>query len=118
MVFGTLSREDRTWGMICHLSALAGVPSIGVGFLVGPLVVWLLKRESSAFVADQAREALNFQICMMIYFAVSGVLCLLLIGFVLLFRGAVYDVVIVVKAAKSANRGERYRYPMTVRFVR
>lgn len=85
---------------------------------MGPLVVWSLKRESSAFVADQAKEALNFQICMTIYFAVAGVLCLLLIGFVLLFVGAVYDVVIVVKAAMSANRGERYRYPMTVRFVR
>ncbi len=102
--------------MAAHLSAFAG-HFIPFGHIFGPLVIWLAKRDSSEFVADQAREALNAQISATIYAAVAAVLILVVIGLPLLFLIWFLDIVLVIIAAVTANDGRRYRYPLILRLV-
>lgn len=111
--------------MLAHLSAFAGA-LIALAF-VGPLVVWLVKRNESPFVADQAREALNFNLSLYLYLTVGTVL-LVIVGvltlgfgfvlFALLPIGGLVWLILTIVAAVRANNGERYRYPLTIRFVR
>jgi uncharacterized protein len=112
-----LSSTERNWAMACHLSALCGYV-IPLGWILGPLVVWLIKREEFEFVDDQGKEALNFQISVLIYGIVSAILCLLLIGFLLLFALAIFHLVMVIVASVKASSGIRYRYPLTIRFLK
>lgn len=111
-------RDARTLGMVCHLSALIGL--LGLPFLniVGPLVVWLWKKDHYAFVEDQGKESLNFQISMTLYGIVAGILTLILIGWVMLGIIWVVNLVLVVIAASKANKGEAYRYPFNLRLIR
>jgi len=102
--------------MAAHLSAFAG-HFIPFGHIFGPLVIWLSKRDSSEFVADQAKEALNAQISFTIYAAVAAVLILVAIGLPLLFLIWFFDIVLVIIAAVTANDGRRYRYPLILRLV-
>jgi uncharacterized protein len=107
----------RTWCVICHLSALAGFVIPGAGHILGPLVVWLVKRGESAEIDAHGKEALNFQISMLIYNVVAGILCLLVIGFALLAILHVLNVVFVIIAALRASEGQMYRYPLTLRLI-
>jgi uncharacterized Tic20 family protein len=102
---------------MCHLSALAGFVIPGAGHILGPLIVWLVKRGESAEIDAHGKEALNFQISMLIYNVVAGILCLLLIGFALLAVLHVLNVVFVIIAALRASEGQMYRYPLTLRLV-
>jgi uncharacterized protein len=111
------SSDERMWGMLCHLSTFAGY-LIPFGNIVGPLVIWLIKKEEYAFVEDQGKEALNFQISILIYSLVSGILVFAIIGLPLLLAVIIFDVVMTVIAAVKANGGEYYRYPLTIRFVK
>ena len=113
----TIGKDERMWGMFAHLSALSGVV-IPLGSIIGPLVIWLIKREEMPFVNDQGRESLNFQISVAIYAFVSGLCLLLLLGFVLLPAVLLFGVVMTIIAAVRANAGERYRYPLGIRFVK
>jgi len=108
---------DRTWGMLCHLSAFAAFVLPSFGQIIGPLVVWLIKKDSMPVVADQGKEALNFNITMTLAAIVSGALMLVLIGFVLLPLVFVAWLVLTIIAAVAANRGERYRYPFCLRLI-
>lgn len=110
--------NERMFAMLCHLAALAGYVLPGVGSIVGPLVVWMMKREQYPLVDDQGKEALNFQISMMIYAAICGVLILAVIGIVLLPLLLVFNIVMIIIAAVKANNGERYRYPLTIRLIK
>jgi uncharacterized Tic20 family protein len=103
--------------MACHLSALAGFVVPGLGHVLGPLIVWLAKRGDSSEIDANGKEALNFQISMLIYNIVAGVLCLVLIGFVLLAVLHILNVVFVILAAVKANEGQVYRYPLTLRLI-
>jgi len=111
------SSDERMWGMLCHLSTFAGY-LIPFGNILGPLVIWLIKKDEYAFVEDQGKEALNFQISITIYSLVSGILVLAIIGLPLLIAVIIFDVVMTVIAAVKANGGEYYRYPLTIRFVK
>lgn len=111
------SKEERTWALAAHLSAFIG-HFIPFGHLIGPLVIWLIKRDQSEFIEDQAREALNAQISVTIYMAFAMLLILVLIGFPLLFVIWLADVILVIVAAVSANDGTRYRYPFILRLVK
>lgn len=110
------SNDDKNWAVIAHLSAVAGLV-IPFGNVVGPLVVMLTKGKESNLVGDQAREALNFQIAATIAFLISMVLMFVLVGFLLMPIVGIIDLVFVVMAAVAASRGERYRYPLTVRLI-
>src|SRR4051812_28201730 len=85
--------DERTWAMVAHLSAFSG-HFVPFGHVIGPLLVWLLKRDTSAFVNDQAKEALNAQISVTIYGVVAGILCFFLIGIPMLIGLWVADVVL------------------------
>jgi len=114
------SQQSNTWGMLCHLSSLCGFIGIPFGHLLGPLVVWLVKKQESPFIDDQGKESLNFQITMTIYAAVSALLILILIGFLLLIAVAIIDVVFVIIASIKASSGEEYRYPpfLAIKFIK
>ena len=102
--------------MLCHLSALAGF-FIPLGNLLGPLVVWLVKKNEIPSVDAHGKESLNFQISILIYAIVSGILVLVLIGFVLLIAVGIFSLVCIIIASIKASNGEPYRYPLTIRFL-
>lgn len=109
------SREERTWAMVCHLITLTGF-FIPLGNIIGPLVIWLIKKEQYPLVDDQGREALNFQISILIYLIASLILLFVLIGIVLLPIVLIFDLVMTIVAMIKANDGVAYRYPLTIRF--
>ena len=104
--------------MLAHLAAFAGLVVPPVGHFLGPLVVWLIKRDQHPFVDDQGRESLNFQLSMSLYYLVAGLLVLVLIGLLILPVLFVFSVVVTIMGAIRANGGERYRYPLCIRFIR
>jgi len=116
---GTLqpTKDERTWALFCHLSSLIGF-LVPFGNIIGPLVIWLIKKDGNPFVDDQGREALNFQISITIYVLVSIVLIFLIIGIPLVIVVVFFNLIMTVVAAVKANDGVRYRYPMTLRFIR
>jgi uncharacterized Tic20 family protein len=103
--------ESRGWATAAHL-----IPLIGLSF-IGPLVVWLMKRDEDPFVEYHAREALNFQISVIIYVIASVLLMLVLIGFILIVVVLIFALVVMIIAGVKAANGEFYRYPLTLRFV-
>ena len=112
---GIPDKDARTWAMICHLIAFSGYV-VPFGNLLGPLIVWAIKKDEHPFINDQGKEAINFQLTITIVIIVSLILTLLLIGFLLLAIVCVYSIVMIVIAAIKANEGETYRYPYTIRF--
>ncbi len=113
----TLPREARNWAMACHLSALVGLLGNGIGFFVGPLVVWLVKREDHPFINEQGKEALNFQLTMIGAMLIAAVLVFVAIGIVLLPLLGILDVVLTIVAGIKAANGEHYRYPISIRVI-
>ena len=111
-----VNKEERTWAMFAHLSAFVG-HFIPFGHILAPLIIWMIKKPEMPFVADQAKEALNFQITMTICFIVAFILCLVFIGVILLPAVWLFDIVFTIVAAVKANDGVTYRYPVTLRLV-
>ena len=111
------SSEVRTWSVLCHASALLGLVFHFFGHLLGPLIVWLIKRDLSPEIDANGKESLNFQISMLIYNLVAAVFCLILVGFFFLAVLWVLNAVFVIIASIQASDGKFYRYPMTIRFI-
>ena len=112
-----LTSEVRNWGMACHLSALIGI-IIPFGSVIGPLVVWLMKREESEFIDFHGKEALNFQITVGIALLACVVLSLILIGFLLMFVVGISALVLTIIAAIKASEGKHHKYPIALRLVK
>jgi uncharacterized Tic20 family protein len=111
------SKDERMWATFCHVAALAFF--IPLGNIIGPLVIWLIKKDEYPLVHDQGKASLNFQITVTIGFVISIILVPvvgigILTGLVLL----VCDLVFVISAALKANAGEAYRYPFAIQFVK
>lgn len=127
-VSGMPSQDERQWAMFAHLSALLGgllTSAIGGwGFFLGPLVIWLMKKETMPFVADQAKEALNFNITVSAIFLILLILSLLTLGLGFLLTVPIMLVVglaalvLIIMAAIKANEGVAYRYPFAVRLIK
>src|SRR5262249_28657126 len=100
-----LTDEERLWGMLCHLSALLGYFALGLSF-VGPLVCWLIKRDTSPFVDANGKEALNFQLNILIYKLICIPLFCVVVGIFLLGAVVLYNVIMVIVAGVKANAGE------------
>lgn len=113
-----IRREERNWAMLCHLAALAMYVAPPFGHVIGPLVVWLIKREEFPFVDEQGKEALNFQISMTIYFFLAGFMILVVIGIVILPALFVVQIVFIIIAAVKASDGVSYQYPFTIRLIK
>ena len=114
---GDPTADERQWALIAHLSGLIASAVGGMAFL-GPLIVWLVKKDQSVFVADQAKEALNFQIAVTIAIIVTGVIGFLTcVGFLLLPVIGIGSLIFSIIAAMEANKGVAYRYPYTIRLI-
>jgi len=105
-------------GMLCHLLALCGLLGVPFGHIIGPLVIWLIKREESPFIDACGKEALNFQISMTLYIIVSALLAFVIIGFILLPAILLINLVLTIIASIKASEGTFYQYPLTIRFIR
>lgn len=126
---GMPSAEERQWALFAHLSILLGGLittgwAFSTGSFIGPLVIWLVKKDTMPFVADQAKEALNFAITLTIACFVLLMLTILSLGIgalitipVLMFIG-IAALVLVIIAAVKANEGVAYRYPATLRLIK
>ena len=112
-----VSNNERTWGTIVHLSALAGI-IFPVLTIIAPLFIWLVKRKEMPFIDDQGKEAVNFQLTMLIGFIICIPLAFILIGVVLAFVLGIVDLIFIILAGVSANRGEHYRYPFNWRIIK
>lgn len=112
----TITAEEKNFSLLAHLLGFAGyiVPFANI---VGPLVVWLVKKDQSAFIEYHAKESLNFQISITIYILVASILTIVLIGFPILIGLIIFAIVVIIKAAIAANKAERYTYPFTLRLV-
>lgn len=117
VVTGGVTSDERTMGMLAHVLGI-------VASFLGPLVIYLVKKDESPFIRHHAAEALNFTISMFVYFTVwiiaSTVLLLVIVGFfmfLLLPVAAIGVLVLQIMAAVAANRGEYYRYPLTIRLI-
>ena len=126
---GAPSAEEKNWALFAHLSILlGGLLTSGWGFsigsFIGPLVIWLIKKDTMPFVADQAKEALNFGITLAIACFALLLLTILSLGIGLLATVpllmviGIVALVLVIIAAVKANEGVAYRYPFTLRLVK
>ena len=107
----------RTWCAFTHASAILGVFLHFPGHLLPPLILWLIKRDESPELDAHGKEAVNFQISMLIYNLVAAEFCLILVGFLFLAILWILNTVFVIIAAIQASDGKFYRYPMTIRFI-
>ena len=111
------SSTVRTWCVLAHATALVGFLVPLAGHMVGPLIVWLAKRQDSAEVDAHGKESMNFQLSMLIYNLIAGLLCLVLIGFLALAILHILNVVLVIVASIQASEGKLYRYPLAIRLI-
>ena len=113
-----MSRQERNWAMFCHLIALLGFVGVPFGNILGPLIVWLIKKDQMPLVEEEGRSALNFQISMTIYTLVAMLLCFVLIGFLLLVPLIVADLILLIIAAVKVSSGEKFVYPLSIQFIK
>lgn len=107
----TPSNDDRNLAMLAHLLGIVS------GF-IGALIIWLIKKDQSAYVDEQGKEALNFQITMVIAFVGSWILMLVLVGMLLMPLLLIGNLVLCIVAALACSRGEHYRYPFAIRLLK
>jgi uncharacterized protein len=107
----TPNNDDRNLAMLAHLLGIVS------GF-IGALIIWLIKKDQSAFIDEQGKEALNFQITMLIAFVVAGMLMVILIGALLMPLLFVANLVFCILAAVAVSKGEHYRYPVAIRLLK
>jgi uncharacterized Tic20 family protein len=129
IVDNELSSEERNWAMAAHLCGLLWVAG-GTGFIfipfgglalftmLGPSIIWRTKGQTMPYVAEQAKEALNFQITVFLLAMLFALLMFVLIGFVLLWALGIANLILVIIAAIQASDGKPYRYPYSLRLVK
>ena len=116
-------QDSKNWAMGAHLSAVGGALLGGAPAFLGPLVVWLVRRETDAFAADHGREALNFNLTVLLIGVVGVVLGLVTIGVGFIVVIPVWIIVGImwliwtIQATIAASNGQPYRYPMSIRFI-
>jgi uncharacterized Tic20 family protein len=106
-----VSQDAKNLAMLCHLLGL-------ITNFLGPLILWLLKKEDDAFIDSNGKEALNFQLTVMFAMIASGILTFVCIGVLLMPVIMVLDLVFCIIACIKASNGEDYRYPLCIRLVK
>lgn len=109
--------SERQWGLFLHLSAFSGYLGVPFGSILGPLIMWLIKKDQSPFIDEAGKEALNFHLSMLLYVIISIPLIFVLIGIVTLLVLPLLEIVLTIVAAVKTNEGLIYRFPLTIRFV-
>jgi uncharacterized Tic20 family protein len=110
-------KEERQWAMFAHLGTFCSM-FVPLGNFIAPIVVWQMKKHESDFVVEQAKESLNFQITLILYFIISIPLCFIIIGFFLIFALVIFGLIMVIVAGIKANDGMDFCYPMTLRLIK
>jgi uncharacterized protein len=105
-----ISSDDKTMGVLMHVLGLVGFP------IIGPLVIWLIKKDQSPYLDAQGREVLNFGVSMFIYSLVCMMLVFVIIGFLLIPIFGIAALVLSILGLIKASNGEVYRYPYIIRF--
>jgi len=105
------TNDERNIAMLTHLLAL-------FSSFLGPLIIYLVKKDESPFIRDNARNVLNFQISLFIYYLVGGVLCMILIGIPIVIATSIMHLVCCIIGAVKANGGIVYKYPLTITFIK
>ena len=115
-----LSKDARMWAMFCHLGGLAGFIPItpAFGSIIVPLIIWQIKKNEFPFVDEQGKEAVNFQISILLYSIICIPFIFICIGVIMLVAVGIVDIVLLLIAAIKANDGEHYRYPICCRFIK
>jgi hypothetical protein len=108
---------EKQWGMFAHLAAFAAFV-FPLGNVVGPLIVYLIKKDEYEFVNDQAKEVLNFQITWSIIFIISAILIIAVIGIFMLIGFGIAWLILMILGTVAASKGEWHRYPMSVKFIK
>jgi len=106
-----VSQSAKNMAVLCHL----------LGFFtcfIGPLVIWLIKKDDDPFIDQQGKEALNFQITVTIAYVVGGVLSVICIGLLILAAVGILDIIFVIMACVASSKGEAYRYPVSIRLIK
>ncbi len=111
-------QDERMYATLAHLGGFAGLVLPALGSVLAPLVIWLTQKDKSDFVDYHGKEAVNFQLTVMIAYIISGILCLLIIGFVLLGIVFLLNVIFMILGAVEANKGEFYKYPFSISFIK
>ena len=106
-----ISQNSKNLAMLCHLLGLL------TNFL-GPLNLWIIKKEEDEFVNEQGKEALNFQITLAIAYIVGTITSFFCVGFILIAIAGVADLVFCIMACLAASKGEHYRYPASIRLIK
>ena len=110
------SSDEKTMAMLCHLLGLVGY-FIPFGNIIGPLILWQIKKEGSPYIDYHGREAVNFQIALTIYLFVAILLCMVGIGFLLLPVLGIGGLILMIMAGIKAKDGVEYRYPFIFRLL-
>ncbi len=115
-----VTSEERTYAMFMHLTLLLNLTGVGgpISF-IAVLIMWMIKKDESPFLDDHGREAVNFQISLFVWILIFGFVGILTcgLGWLVAMGVPVLGAVGMILAAIAANKGEFYRYPMTMRFI-
>jgi uncharacterized protein len=111
-----LTESERNWAMLCHLSALAGF-FFPFGAIIGPLICWLSKRDESVWVYFNGRNALNFQLSMLLYMVLAIPLIFIIIGIPIVAFLGILKIICIIIASVKASKGEPFKYPLVIPFI-
>ena len=111
-------KAQRTWATFSHLSALIGLLGIPLGNILGPLVIWIIKKNDMSLVNTEGKKAINFQISMTIYTMIAALLCFFFIGFLFFFPLIIANIILVIVASIKTSNNQPFIYPLTINFIR
>ena len=109
--------EERNWAVATHLASFSGYVGVPFGHILGPLVCWLMKKDTSSYLDQVGKETVNYNISILIWFVICIPFCFLLIGIPVLLGLMIMDVVVTIMAAVAASNGQQYQYPLTIKFI-
>ncbi|WP_153912908.1 DUF4870 domain-containing protein [Shewanella sp. TC10] len=113
----TVEKEARDMGLLVYAASFAGY-IIPLGSIIGPLIVWLMKRDEFEFVNECGKNCINFKLSLLIYVIISSILIFVGIGVLLLMVLALADIIFTIIAIIKAGEGVAYRYPLTINFIK
>ena len=114
-----IGKDARMWAMFCHLAGLAGyVVPVVISGIIAPLIVWQIKKDEHPFVNEHGKEAVNFQISILLYTVICILFIFICVGVIMLVAVGIFNIVCLLIAAIKANNGEYYRYPICIRFIK
>jgi uncharacterized Tic20 family protein len=105
------TKDDQTMAMLCHLLGI-------FTWFIGPLIIWLTKKDTSPFVDDQGKESMNWHLTLIIAWVIGIVTACFIVGYLILLAAFVCNVVFCIMGAMKANKGIAYRYPFSIKFIK